>query len=184
MDSSEKRKDGTRLVIQFSYRYNDYATPTPITLNYCSSKKIVNYRGHMISTGTSMKIHCKQMVGSQTQNIMTHLPTNHTKYNHEAYLDEAGCDAGAGGDHGLETAVVHHEVTHCNIQKSVRDAACLGTHRLSFIQAVLVVIYMGMKIGFLEGRPQLTNVAKQTPRQSTMLLYNSVSYGTVCLKHS
>lgn len=27
-------------------------------------------------------------------------------------LDEAGCDAGAGGDHGLETAVVHHEVTH------------------------------------------------------------------------
>jgi hypothetical protein len=39
-----------------------------------------------------------------------------TKCNHEAHLDEAGCDAGAGGDHGLETAVVHHEVTHCNTQ--------------------------------------------------------------------
>ena len=108
-----------------------------------------------------MKIHRKQMVGGQTQNIITHLPTNHTKYNHEAYLDEAGCDAGAGGDHGLETAVVHHEVTHCNIQISVREAACLGTRRLWSIQAVLAVIYMGVKSGFLEGRPQLPNVAKQ-----------------------
>ena len=77
-----------------------------------------------------MKIHRKQMVGGQTQNMMTHFPTNHTKYYHEAYLDEAGRDAGAGRDHGLETAVVYHEVTHCNIQISVRDAACLGTHRL------------------------------------------------------
>jgi len=135
------------------------------------------------------------MVGGQTQNIMTHLPKNHTKYNHEAYLDEAGCDAGAGGDHGLETAVVHHEVTHCNIQISVRDAACLGTRRFGSIQAVLAVIYMGVKSGFSEGRPQLTNVAKQCSWEiiwtlpgrvacSYTIAINSVSSGTVCLKHS
>jgi len=87
-----------------------------------------------------MKIHRKQMVGGQTQN-MTRLQTNHTKYKHEAYLDEAGCDVGAGGDYGLETAVVHHEVTHCNIQISFRESAWLGTHRLWSIQAVLAVIY-------------------------------------------
>lgn len=31
-----------------------------------------------------------------------------------SYLDQACRDAGAGRDDGLETAVVHHEVTHCN----------------------------------------------------------------------
>ena len=53
------------------------------------------------------------MVDGQTKSM-----TNNTIYNHEAYLDEAGCDAGAGGHHGLETAVVHHEVAHCNIQET------------------------------------------------------------------
>jgi hypothetical protein len=75
----------------------------------------------MIFIVSFTKSHRKLMVGGQTQNLMTHLPTNHTKYNQEAYLDEAGCDAGAGGDHGLETAVVHHEVTHCNIQRTSQD---------------------------------------------------------------
>lgn len=34
-----------------------------------------------------------------------------------SYLNEACRDTGAGRDDGLETAVVHHEVTHCNMKK-------------------------------------------------------------------
>lgn len=74
-------------------------------------------------------------------------------------------------------------------------AACLGTHQLWSIQAVLVVIYMGVKSAFLEGRPQLTNVLKQCSYEIIWTLLgrvacaytiaiNSVSSGTVYLKHS
>lgn len=40
-----------------------------------------------------------------------------------SYLNQACRDAGAGRDDGLETAVVHHEVTNCNErrQKCVRE---------------------------------------------------------------
>lgn len=31
-----------------------------------------------------------------------------------SYLDQGYRDTGAGRDDGLETAVVHHEVTYCN----------------------------------------------------------------------
>jgi hypothetical protein len=115
IDSSEKRKDGTTVGYPVHVKAQRLRYPNPYYVELMLVEENCELRLDMISTGTSMKIHRKQMVGGQTQNMTTHLPTNHTKYNHEAYLDEAGCDAGAGGGHGLETAVVHHEVTHCNI---------------------------------------------------------------------
>lgn len=126
---------------------------------------------------------------------MTHLPTNHTKYNYDAYLDEAGCDAGAGGDHGLETAVVHHEVTHCKIQTSVR------IH--SLLRYTSALVYSNSSGGYLYGREEWLLRAAATAHKCLQqcsyeiiwtllgivacaytIAINSVSSGTVYLKHS
>jgi hypothetical protein len=40
----------------------------------------------------------------------------HPEHNHDTHLDEAGCDAGTGGDNCLQAAVMYHEVAHCNTQ--------------------------------------------------------------------
>lgn len=48
-----------------------------------------------------------------------------------SYLNQACRDAGAGRDDGLETAVVHHEVTNCNERKKMRELQKLGEGKIS-----------------------------------------------------
>lgn len=47
-----------------------------------------------------------------------------------SYLNQACRDAGAGRDDGLETAVVHHEVTHCNTSEKRKGGKLLNANKI------------------------------------------------------
>lgn len=59
-----------------------------------------------------------------------------------SYLNQACRDAGAGRDDGLETAVVHHEVTHCNIESEEKKEELLNAKKS--IQSELHYVERGL----------------------------------------